>query len=147
MKINFILAVSNHVPFIFRFSIKYRSSSHLLHIGIITTKTRVDYEAIKQIYVNAYVTDTGIPQLTSTAEIIVDIININDNDPIFTLAEYRFSIAENSPKATVVGAVDAKDSDDGKFHALYKHKPSKIEFSTIAMWKIERLPLKALTFY
>lgn len=79
---------------------------------------------------NAYVTDTGIPQLTSTAEIIVDIININDNDPVFTLAEYRFSIAENSPKATVVGAVDAKDSDDGKLYALHKFVPSKIVLLT-----------------
>lgn len=84
-------------------------------IGAITTKTRVNYEAIKQIYVNAYVTDTGIPQLTSTAEIIVDVVNINDNDPVFALAEYRFAIAENAAKATVIGTVDAKDSDDGEF--------------------------------
>lgn len=62
---------------------------------------------------SAYVTDTGIPQLTSTAEIIVDIININDNDPAFSLAEYQFSIAENSPKATLIGTVDARDNDDG----------------------------------
>lgn len=60
-------------------------------------------------------TDTGIPQLTSTAEIIVDVVNINDNDPVFALAEYRFAIAENAAKATVIGTVDAKDSDDGEF--------------------------------
>lgn len=82
--------------------------------GVIKTKARIDYESIKQIYVNAFVTDTGIPQLTSTAEIIVDIVNTNDNDPIFSLSEYRFSIAENSPKTTFIGTVDAKDNDDGK---------------------------------
>lgn len=83
--------------------------------GTIKTKARIDYESIKQIYVNAFVTDTGVPQLTSTAEIIVDIINTNDNDPVFTSPEYRFKIAENSPKGAYVGNIDAKDNDDGKF--------------------------------
>lgn len=96
------------------------SSSHFP--GVITTKARIDYESIKQIYVNAFVTDTGIPQLTSTAEIIVDIVNTNDNDPVFSLPEYRFTIAENSPKGTYVGKVDARDNDDGKFYHYDKKK-------------------------
>lgn len=84
-------------------------------LGVITTKTRIDYESIKQIYVSAYVTDTGVPQLTSTAEIIVDIVNANDNEPVFSSPEYRFTVPENSPKGTTVGKIDAKDADDGKF--------------------------------
>lgn len=84
--------------------------------GTIKTKARIDYESTKQIYVNAFVTDTGVPQLTSTAEIIVDIINTNDNDPVFTSPEYRFTIAENSPKGAYVGNIDAKDMDDGKLY-------------------------------
>lgn len=86
-----------------------------LWIGVITTKARIDYESIKQIYVNAFVTDTGVPQLTSTAEIIVDIVNVNDNDPVFSHPEYRFTVAENSAKGTFVGKIDAKDGDDGKY--------------------------------
>lgn len=89
--------------------------------GVITTKARIDYESIKQIYVNAYVSDTGIPQLTSTAEIIVDIINANDNEPVFSLPEYRFSVPENSAKGTFIGKINAKDGDDGK---LNNHKNS-----------------------
>lgn len=81
---------------------------------MITTKARIDYESIKQIYVNAYVTDTGIPQMTSTAEIIVEIVNMNDNEPVFSLPEYRFTVAENSAKGTFIGKINAKDDDDGK---------------------------------
>lgn len=62
----------------------------------------------------AKVTDSGIPQLTSTAEIIVDVINTNDNYPIFDSTEYQMTVYENSPKGTVVGKVFAKDEDDGK---------------------------------
>lgn len=92
----------------------FLSVYRFLYAGIITTKARIDYESIKQIYVNAYVTDTGIPQMTSTAEIIVDIVNMNDNEPIFSLPVYRFTVAENSPKGTFIGKINAKDGDDGK---------------------------------
>lgn len=80
---------------------------------MIWTKSRIDYETIKEIILNASVTDTGIPQLTSTAEIIVDVINTNDNDPVFNLSEYNMNVLENSPKGTVVGKVQAIDNDDG----------------------------------
>lgn len=81
--------------------------------GVIKTKSRIDYESIKQIHLNAIVTDTGIPQLTSTAEIIVDVINTNDNDPIFNSPEYKINLLENSRKGTIVGRVEANDNDDG----------------------------------
>lgn len=85
-----------------------------MRAGTITTKARIDYESIKQIYVDAYVTDTGIPQMTSTAEIIVEIVNMNDNEPVFSLPEYRFTVAENSPKGNFIGKINAKDDDDGE---------------------------------
>ncbi len=66
------------------------------------------------------VTDTGVPQLTSTAQIIVDILNINGNDPIFNETEYKFSINENSLKGTTIGHVFAKDADDGNNFQFFK---------------------------
>lgn len=81
--------------------------------GVIRTKSRIDFESIQQIHLTASVTDTGIPQLTSTAEILVDVINTNDNDPTFKSSEYNMNILENSPKGTVVGRVEAHDKDKG----------------------------------
>ncbi|XP_059616920.1 cadherin-87A [Phlebotomus argentipes] len=83
--------------------------------GIIRTKARIDYESIKSIHFNATVTDTGIPQLTSTAMITVDVINENDNDPEFNETEYRFEVPENSPRGTIIGRLEASDADDGAF--------------------------------
>ncbi|KAG4077206.1 hypothetical protein HA402_016193 [Bradysia odoriphaga] len=83
--------------------------------GLIQSIKRIDYEKIKQINLIATVTDTGIPQLTSTATISVDVINTNDNDPVFYMTEYVFKVLENSPKGTVIGKIDAKDDDDGAF--------------------------------
>lgn len=82
--------------------------------GLIRTKSRIDYEVVKQITFRVSVTDNGVPQLSSTANIAVHIININDKDPVFNETEYKFSINENSPKGTSVGFVLALDADVGK---------------------------------
>ncbi|KAL5273464.1 hypothetical protein ACFFRR_000290 [Megaselia abdita] len=83
--------------------------------GVIKTKTRLDYEKTKEIQFIATVTDTGIPQLTSTAQIVVDILNTNDNEPHFSQTVYYFNITENSPRGTVVGKVEATDEDAGAY--------------------------------
>lgn len=83
--------------------------------GLIRTKARIDYEQTPTIQFNVTVVDTGIPQLTSTAEVTVDIINTNDNDPAFDEPEYEMSVVENAPTGTVVGTVSARDADSGPY--------------------------------
>ncbi|XP_068152287.1 cadherin-87A [Drosophila tropicalis] len=86
--------------------------------GVIFTTARLDYEAIKEVKFMATVSDTGVPALTATADIVVDIINLNDNEPHFSQAEYFFNITENSPQGTVAGKVEAHDADVGAFGEL-----------------------------
>ncbi|XP_030078648.1 cadherin-87A [Drosophila hydei] len=86
--------------------------------GTIYTTARLDYEAVKEVKFTATVSDTGVPALTATADIVVDIINLNDNEPHFTQSEYYFNITENSPRGTVAGKVEAHDSDVGAFGEL-----------------------------
>ncbi|XP_061400398.1 cadherin-87A [Musca vetustissima] len=83
--------------------------------GVITLTKRLDYETIKEVKFIATVSDTGVPPLTSTADVIVDVINLNDNEPQFTQNEYYFNITENSPIGTVAGKVEAFDKDLGAF--------------------------------
>lgn len=61
------------------------------------------------------VTDTGDPQLTSTARVFVNVININDNSPLFNESEYKLNINENAIKGTSIGFVYAQDADEGNF--------------------------------
>ncbi|XP_001989490.2 cadherin-87A [Drosophila grimshawi] len=86
--------------------------------GVIYTTARLDYEAVKEVKFMATVSDTGVPALTATADIVVDIINLNDNEPHFTQSEYYFNITENSPRGTVAGKVEAHDGDVGAFGEL-----------------------------
>lgn len=64
---------------------------------------------------NVTVTDTGIPQLTSTAQIVVNVIAINDNPPHFNETEYHLIVNENAMKGTSIGAVHASDADEGNY--------------------------------
>jgi len=83
--------------------------------GLIRTKARIDYEKVHQIKFDVVVKDTGVPQLSSTAQILVNIINVNDNSPKFdiTQSEYRLNATENSPKGSSIGFVHAHDADEG----------------------------------
>ncbi|XP_055585161.1 cadherin-87A [Uranotaenia lowii] len=83
--------------------------------GLIRSKSRIDYEQIAVIKFNVTVVDTGIPQLSSTAEVTVDIINANDNDPHFEAPQYSMTVPENAPIGTKVGTVKARDADSGSY--------------------------------
>ncbi|KAM9849599.1 uncharacterized protein ACBR49_006880 [Aulostomus maculatus] len=57
--------------------------------------------------------DGGTPPKSSTSEIIVNVLDINDNIPAFTKTLYKTSIKENSPLGTAVITVSASDADEG----------------------------------
>ncbi|XP_062852006.1 protocadherin alpha-8-like [Trichomycterus rosablanca] len=57
--------------------------------------------------------DGGKPQKTGTMEIFVDVLDINDNSPVFTKDSYSAKINENTPMDTTIIQVNATDSDDG----------------------------------
>lgn len=87
--------------------------------GTIRSTARLDYEQVKEVALVATVTDTGVPQLTATARILVDVINANDNWPVFEEpVAYNWTVLENAPGGTVVGTVRAVDADDGLFGEL-----------------------------
>lgn len=86
--------------------------------GVIRTTARLDYEQVQEVQLVATVTDTGVPQLTATARILVDVINANDNWPVFEQSAYNMSVMENAVRGTVVGRVRATDADAGLFGEL-----------------------------
>ncbi|XP_073212237.1 protocadherin gamma-B5-like isoform X23 [Lepidochelys kempii] len=57
--------------------------------------------------------DGGEPVKTGTVPIKINIIDANDNSPIFTEKIYKVSMRENLPKGTLVLQVKATDADEG----------------------------------
>uniref|UniRef100_A0A3Q3K1Q1 Cadherin domain-containing protein n=1 Tax=Monopterus albus TaxID=43700 RepID=A0A3Q3K1Q1_MONAL len=57
--------------------------------------------------------DAGEPRLSGTVQVHVNVLDSNDNAPVFTHKTYKSTIREDSPSGTQVVTVSAHDSDEG----------------------------------
>nr|AAT91876.1 protocadherin cluster 2 alpha 27 [Danio rerio] len=57
--------------------------------------------------------DGGKPPMSGTTQIIVNVVDVNDNIPVFDKPLYKARIAENSAIGASVITVSAKDADEG----------------------------------
>ncbi|XP_077433290.1 protocadherin alpha-7-like isoform X21 [Vanacampus margaritifer] len=57
--------------------------------------------------------DGGKPARSGTTEIIINVLDVNDNMPVFTSDSYSAVLKENAPIGTTILQVNATDLDDG----------------------------------
>uniref|UniRef100_A0A672SAU4 Protocadherin 2 alpha b 1 n=1 Tax=Sinocyclocheilus grahami TaxID=75366 RepID=A0A672SAU4_SINGR len=57
--------------------------------------------------------DGGRPPKSGTMDIVVDVLDVNDNMPVFTQELYSVTLQENVPVGTTVIQVNARDLDEG----------------------------------
>lgn len=91
--------------------------------GKLFVKQVLDYEQLKdkRLTFDLKVTDAGIPEMSAEAVVIVDIVNINDQSPIFEQQMYVATVPENSGLGTPIVTVAATDLDEDEFgHVTYK---------------------------
>ncbi|KAM4586827.1 protocadherin gamma-A11-like isoform 11-T11 [Fundulus diaphanus] len=73
----------------------------------------LDREKQEQMNLVLTAVDGGEPQMSGTMLIVITVLDINDNAPVFTQQIYKATVTENSPKGTVVAVVSASDADEG----------------------------------
>jgi hypothetical protein len=68
----------------------------------LVVQSPIDYETLEQkrLTFDLIVKDSGVPQKTSSAIVIANIENVNDEAPVFEQSHYEASIVENSPAST-----------------------------------------------
>ncbi|XP_065814742.1 protocadherin gamma-A11-like isoform X47 [Labrus bergylta] len=57
--------------------------------------------------------DGGEPQMSGTMQILITVLDVNDNAPVFTQPVYKGTVAENAAKGMIVTTVSASDADHG----------------------------------
>ena len=50
--------------------------------------------------------------------VVINILNLNDNSPIFSSPLFRFEVMENVPAGTFIGQITAADDDDDLFGVI-----------------------------
>uniref|UniRef100_A0A3B3T8R0 Protocadherin 2 alpha c n=1 Tax=Paramormyrops kingsleyae TaxID=1676925 RepID=A0A3B3T8R0_9TELE len=57
--------------------------------------------------------DGGKPPRSGTLQVVVNVIDVNDNSPVFSQSLYKLSVSENVPPGTKILTLNATDVDEG----------------------------------
>ncbi|XP_016305843.1 protocadherin gamma-C3-like [Sinocyclocheilus anshuiensis] len=89
----------------------------------------LDREKQAVIHLTLTAVDGGKPPKSGTTEIIVNVVDINDNIPVFSKSLYKAKITENAAPGAHVITVQAVDLDDGVngeiMYAIVNHNNDK----------------------
>ena len=108
--------------------IKLQTSPFSNQLNLILTEP-FDYEKEKEYSFKILATDNGWPPLTGTCIVKLNIIDVNDNLPVFDRQEYEYRIDEGVTPGTRLVRVHASDKDDG-INALIKYSFAEQAVST-----------------
>ncbi|XP_047196502.1 protocadherin alpha-3-like [Hippoglossus stenolepis] len=81
--------------------------------------------------------DGGNPAKSGTSQLIINVLDINDNIPIFSETLYKTRIPENTPVGTTVIAVNATDADEGLNSEIVYSLRSKDQDRVLDIFEID----------
>ncbi|XP_053369957.1 protocadherin gamma-A6-like isoform X24 [Clarias gariepinus] len=77
--------------------------------GMVYVKGQVDYEKDKKYEIRVEAKDQG--GLTDSCKIIIEVLDVNDNEPVITIMSFSTFVSEDSPPGTTVAVFKIKDYD------------------------------------
>ncbi|XP_053541471.1 protocadherin alpha-3-like [Ictalurus punctatus] len=95
----------------FRIEVKDRGSDRKMPFLILQKSLDRETSPIHKLLLTAL--DGGKSPKSGTMEIIIDVLDVNDNIPVFTKDSYSVKLSENVPIGTTIAQVNASDLDDG----------------------------------
>lgn len=81
--------------------------------GQLTTKAKLDREAIPSYEIVVLARDQGSPLRSSTSTVHLTVSDVNDNSPVFYPVQYFVHVHDDTPLGTSVARVTAQDADEG----------------------------------
>ncbi|XP_031647180.1 protocadherin alpha-8-like [Oncorhynchus kisutch] len=94
------------------FSIEVKDRGEDRKMPILILQKQLDRESAKNHRLLLTAIDGGKPARSGTIEIIVEVLDVNDNSPVFTKDVYSVMLGENSPVGATVIQVKATDLDE-----------------------------------
>ncbi|NWZ91402.1 CAD23 protein, partial [Nesospiza acunhae] len=92
------------------------SHSRVCHpLGKVVANRTVDYEEVQWLNFTVRASDNGSPRRSAEIPVYLQIVDINDNNPVFSQPSYQKAVFEDVPLGTVILSVTATDEDSGQF--------------------------------
>ncbi|KAM8806282.1 cadherin-23 [Eudromia elegans] len=86
--------------------------------GKVIANRTVDYEEVQWLNFTIRASDNGSPRRSAEIPVYLQIVDINDNNPVFSQLSYQKSVFEDVPLGTVILRVQATDADSGHFSLI-----------------------------
>ncbi|KAM4636899.1 cadherin-23 [Discoglossus pictus] len=83
--------------------------------GKIIANRTVDYEQVQWLNFTVRASDNGSPQRSAEIPVYLQIVDINDNNPIFSQPSYQKPLFEDMALGSTVLRIKATDADSGRF--------------------------------
>ncbi|KAL1771700.1 cadherin-23 isoform X2 [Sigmodon hispidus] len=83
--------------------------------GKVIANRTVDYEEVHWLNFTVRASDNGSPPRAAEIPVYLEIVDINDNNPIFDQSSYQEAVFEDVTVGTVILRVTATDADSGNF--------------------------------
>ncbi|XP_056442395.1 protocadherin Fat 1a isoform X2 [Gadus chalcogrammus] len=103
--------------------------------GIIRTAQMLDHEETPNLKLTVRAIDGGIPALSSDVTVAIDVIDLNDNAPVFTKTLYEVTVNELAQRGHFITQVQASDADSSDSEKLSFYIVSGNEDQSFAMDK------------
>ncbi|XP_015684188.2 protocadherin beta-16-like [Protobothrops mucrosquamatus] len=104
---NYTLSPNDH----FRLDVQ-RNKDGNHYVDLVLEKS-LDRERMAHLGLTLMAIDGGVPKKTGTVQININVLDNNDNFPLFSKSEYKARVKENLPQGTLVVKVEATDLDLG----------------------------------
>ncbi|XP_031443088.1 protocadherin beta-16-like isoform X31 [Clupea harengus] len=118
-------SITENIPF------TLKSSSN--NFFSLVTDDELDRERDSEYNISVTCFDEGVPSLSSSVTLSLQISDVNDNPPIFEKSSYDASIAENNSPGTSIFLVKARDNDwKQNAHVTYILDDSSVNGVTIS---------------
>ncbi len=90
----------------------------LFFVGSLSILKALDREEQEVFNLTIVAEDHGMPQLSTSQVLSVQVIDVNDETPVFQRAEFEAQVMENKGPGTTVLRVTASDRDQGWYNCV-----------------------------
>ncbi|XP_064135838.1 protocadherin alpha-2-like [Loxodonta africana] len=100
-------------------------------------KKSLDREETPEINLLLVATDGGKPELTGTVQLLIEVLDVNDNEPSFDQSVYKVQLLENIANGTLVIKLNASDADEGSNSEIVYSLSSDVPSTKQSKFKID----------